>query len=248
MKKSVYIGYDSPYPQAFAVAARSVIQSMGYCTPSRCVHGLRLQALVEAGLYTRGVQVDSFGQLFDPISQAPMSTEFAISRFLTPTLHGPEGLALFMDCDMLIRGQIIEAFGIAAKDRSKAVWVVKHQLDNSGEARKMDNRIQTSYARKNWSSFMIFNCEHPKVRALTPERVNAMRGLELHQFQWLDDDEIGELSERWNWLVGVRPEPEDVANVHWTLGGPWLEEFGDAPYAREWNDILTDWVGTPQIV
>ncbi len=36
---------------------------------------------------------------------------------------------------------------------------------------KMDGKAQTSYPRKNWSSFILFNGAHPSVKALTPEVV-----------------------------------------------------------------------------
>ena len=31
----------------------------------------------------------------------------------------------------------------------------------------MDGVVQTSYPRKNWSSLMLFNCDHPSVKKLT---------------------------------------------------------------------------------
>ena len=37
----------------------------------------------------------------------------------------------------------------------------------------MDGKKQIAYPRKNWSSFMIFNCDHPDVIALTPAVVNT---------------------------------------------------------------------------
>jgi hypothetical protein len=36
----------------------------------------------------------------------------------------------------------------------------------------IDGAVQTVYPRKNWSSLMLFNCDHPSVRALTSEVVN----------------------------------------------------------------------------
>lgn len=249
MKKTVFIGYDSPYPQAFAVAARSVRMSLKYTTPSRSIQGLHLQTLIDGGLYTRPTERDAEGRLVDVISGAPMATEFALSRFLVPHLAGYRGVAAFMDCDQMVLGNILEPFAMAKADPSKAVWVVKHQtapIQEAGvEALKMDGQVQTWYARKFWSSFMVFNCAHPKNARLTLEAVNSARGLDLQQFAWLEDDEIGELPEAWNWLVGLRPEPEGVKNVHWTLGGPWLGDFSEAPYAREWHDLLSFWVQNP---
>jgi len=45
-------------------------------------------------------------------------------------------------------------------------------------------------ARKNWSSLMLFNCEHPSVRKLTPEVVNKETALNLHRLQWIRDRDI----------------------------------------------------------
>lgn len=147
MKKSVYIGFDSPHPQPFAVAARSVHRSMGHTRKFRSIHGLRLLNLIDKGLYRRPIGSRDNGQLVDLISNAPMATEFALSRFLVPHLAGNKGLALFMDCDMLVRGNLMDVFALAKADPSKAVWVVKHQLAPVREAEqtisKMDGREQT---------------------------------------------------------------------------------------------------------
>lgn len=253
MKKFIYVGYDSPHPLAFAVAARSAKKSFGHTKPFRSVHGLHLSDLIERGLYRRPITTDAEGRLRDLISEAPMSTEFALSRFLVPHLAGRSGAAIFMDCDMLIRGNVLELFQMVKDDPSKAVWVVKHDLQRQADIQramdipevKMDGQVQTWYARKLWSSFMVFNLAHPAVQRLTPEYVNTVPGLELHQFDWCADEEIGELPARWNWLVGMQPEPENVANIHWTLGGPWLSDYADAPYAGDWNRMLTDWVLDP---
>ena len=41
-----------------------------------------------------------------------------------------------------------------------------------------------------------------KCKALTPEFVNSATGLELHQFKWLESENlIGSLPLTWNWLV-----------------------------------------------
>lgn len=48
---------------------------------------------------------------------------------------------------------------------------------------------------------MLFN--NARCRALTPDYVNTATGLDLHQFKWLANDElIGALPDRWNYLVG----------------------------------------------
>jgi hypothetical protein len=99
------------------------------------------------------------------------------------------------------------------------------------------NNVQTVYAKKNWSSVMLFN--NARCRALAPEYVSTATGLELHQFKWLpSEDEIGDLPLDWNWLIGEYPYKADAKAVHFTLGGPYFKEFADCDYASEWRDHL----------
>ena len=205
------------------------------------VRGIVLENLRRRGLYQRQIsrKADSEGRsyLFDPISDAPMATEFAISRFLTPML-AETGLALFLDCDMLVRDNLCRLF--ESIDPSKAVSVVKHRQE-TGAMVKMDGVPQTYYQRKNWSSFMVFNCDHPSNRNLTTEMVNTLPGRDLHRFCWLDDDEIGELDPAWNWLAGVSDPAIDPKVVHHTLGVPAMPGFERAPFADEWWDVVRQW-------
>lgn len=235
MRLSTFIGFD-PRPaevQSFAIARESILANLSSMMP---VRGLVLSRLRAQGLYTRKHERRD-GRLFDTISQAPMSTEFAISRFLTPHLAG-EGWALFMDADMMVRGNLHRLFDLA--DPSKAVMVVKH--DYRPEAgTKMDGQAQQQYGRKNWSSVMLFNCDHPAVKALTPDVVNTARGLWLHQFGWLDDDMIGELPPEWNWLVGHSSRAIDPKIVHFTEGVPSMPGYENVPYADEWWRYLERW-------
>ncbi len=158
------------------------------------------------------------------------STDFSFSRFLTPHLSGFEGWSLFMDCDMLVLEDIAKLW--ALRDDRYAVMCVKHNHVPS-EASKFHNEKQTVYGKKNWSSVMLFN--NAKCRALTPEFVNTASGLELHQFKWLGDDGlIGELPSGWNHLVGYDEPSEKAANVHYTSGGPYFDEYISCDYANPW--------------
>jgi lipopolysaccharide biosynthesis glycosyltransferase len=171
------------------------------------------------------------GKLWDDISGAPMSTEFAITRFLVPHLVRYEGWAVFMDCDMLVRTDIAKLFEEA--DPQYAVMCVKHVYEPP-EGVKMDGQAQMRYARKNWSSVMLFNCAHPSNKALHPQYINAVPGRDLHRFAWLPDDQIGELDQAWNWLVGHSSEEINPNIVHFTEGGPWFEGYENVAYADEW--------------
>ena len=81
---------------------------------------------------------------------------------------------------------------------------------------------------------MLFN--NAKCTMLTPEYVNTASGLDLHQFKWLQGDElIGGLPHRWNHLVGYDAPEVDVSLAHFTIGGPYFEAYADCPLAGEWR-------------
>ena len=158
------------------------------------------------------------------------STDFSFSRFLTPHLSGYAGWSVFMDCDMLMLDDIANLHNLC--DDRYAVMVVKHNHVPK-ETTKFLGEPQSKYDKKNWSSVMLFN--NAKCRALTPDYVNKASGLDLHQFKWLgNDDLIGALPNRWNHLVGYNPPRRDAALVHYTLGGPYFDNYRECEYSKEW--------------
>ena len=162
------------------------------------------------------------------------SNEFSFSRFLVPYLCGYQGYAAFFDCDMMLRTDVTQLFDEADLDPMKAVHVVKHDYEPKDDVKYL-NTVQYKYPRKNWSSVVVWNCGHPSNRKVTPDFVNTASAMDLHRFTWLKDDEIGGLDVRWNWLVGEYADPpKNVHNVHWTVGGPYFDEFRDADFAKEW--------------
>lgn len=237
---SVWIGFDPREAAAFATARESI----RYFDRHISIAGLVLPDLQARGLYYRSTE-RRLGQLWDTISQAPMSTEFAISRFLVPVLvkrqaprwHTGEW-ALFMDCDVFLRANL-EQLRVLLDD-DKAVCCVKHSHVPANDV-KMDGQEQTKYPRKNWSSVMAFNVDHPANQALDVEMVNTLPGRDLHRLCWLDDAEIGELPPEWNYLVGHTQTEKEPKLVHFTDGGPWLEAFKNVPYADEWRNVLERW-------
>lgn len=229
MKPSIWIGFDPREVDAFTVAHETA-QAFAPGVP---VHAIALRELRKKGLYWRPTSRRA-GNLWDLISDAPMSTEFAISRFMTPILAG-SGLALFMDGDVMVRSDLAELFD--SIDPTKAVSVVQHRFDPP-EGVKMDGQAQTRYARKNWSSVCVFNADHPANRALTIDLVNTLPGRDLHRFCWLADDDIGALDPKWNWLVGHSDPAIDPSIVHFTDGVPSMAGYEDQPYAEEWRQHL----------
>jgi len=229
---SIWIGFDQrpAETEGFAVALRSIRRRLAKPMP---IKGLVLAELRSKGLYYRPTEVRD-GRLWDSISQAPMATEFAISRFLVPHL-AHVGWAIFADADVMARASLTDL--IACGDYSKACMVVKHNHQPTSTT-KMDGQIQTTYARKNWSSVVLWNCEHPKTRLLTPAVVNSERGLWLHQFTWLDDNDIGELDQTWNHLVGEVPHDPNAKLVHFTTGTPNMPGHEHDEFADEWRAEL----------
>jgi lipopolysaccharide biosynthesis glycosyltransferase len=188
---------------------------------------LKADTLAASGLLRRSQ--DHRGGIYDLHSNAPCATEFAISRFLVPHL-AQKGWALFVDSDVVFVSDVAELFALA--DPRYAVMCVKHSMPDSG-TKKMDGQVQTRYPRKNWSSVMLINADHPANRRLSLQDVNERPGRDLHAFYWLHDDEIGSLPKEWNVLVGVDDMPEYPKILHWTLGTPELN--ADAPYAHLWH-------------
>ena len=103
----------------------------------------------------------------------------------------------------------------------------------SKDEKKFLGQVQAKYEKKNWSSFMLLNCK--KCTTLTPDYVNKASGLELHQYKWLEsEDLIGDIPLEWNWLVGEYEHKEDVKNVHFTEGGPWFDDYKNCDYSKDW--------------
>jgi len=243
--RSVFIGYDPRESAGFAVCVSSIRNRLDAPPP---IHGVVLDHLRRDGLFTRPLERRE-GILWDVVSDAPCATEFSISRFFTPLLArraGYSGWALFMDCDMLVRADIHQVFNMA--DPKYAVCCVKHDHQPK-ESSKMDGQIQTVYPRKNWSSFCLFNLNHPANDALTTEYLNATPGRDLHAFSWLKDDQIGPIAHDWNFLIGYDdlkfPSFRNPSCAHFTLGTPDMPGRENDPYADEWRKELNNWAAQP---
>jgi hypothetical protein len=212
----VFIGFDPREAVAFSVLAYSI------------------HARASAPVAIAPLMLSQLDGLLRRERHPLQSTDFAFSRFLTPHLSGYEGWSVFMDCDMLMLDDIAKLW--ALRDDRYAVQVVKHD-HQPRETVKFLGQAQTQYPKKNWSSVMLFN--NARCRALTPEYVSAASGLELHQFKWLPDEAlIGALPRRWNHLVGYYQPTREASLVHYTLGGPYFDEYRDCEYAAEWRAEL----------
>ncbi len=214
--RKVFVGYTSYQDVVYQVAKHSIER---HSKDVKCYPIVR-GALEELGVYTREHKESE-------------STEFSITRFLTPWLAGYRGWVLFTDNDVLCLDDINKLFDQA--DDKYAVMCAKHDHAPSGMT-KLDGQLQSSYPRKNWSSVVLWNCGHPKNQFITPDLVNEVSPLYLHRFMWLEDNEIGGFSHEWNWLVDWYEESsaEKPKMLHYTEGGPYFKAYQNCGYASEW--------------
>lgn len=73
---------------------------------------------------------------------------------------------------------------------------------------------------------------------MTPERVAAMNGSQLHRFSWIPDEQIGNLPIEWNWLCQEHGENPYAKLIHYTIGVPAFRAYKDDPHASDFNDCL----------
>jgi hypothetical protein len=164
---------------------------------------------------------------------------FIYSRFLIPFIQRYTGWAIFCDgSDMLALEDIAKLWAEREKNWfDKAVVVVKHDYKTKqprkyiGTAMEADN---ADYPRKNWSSLILWNCNHYANRRLTPEVVTESPGSFLHRFEWLRDDQIGELPAKWNCLVGEQ-DTTDASLLHFTAGIPGFKHYANCDGAEHWH-------------
>jgi len=182
----IFIGYDHRQPIAYNVLQHSIL--------SRASRPVSITPLVLKQL---------------PITRQGL-TPFTFSRFLVPWLCKYEGVALFLDLDMLVLADIAELFDLY--DERHAVMVC------------------TSLDRFEWASVMLFNCAHPDNRVLTPDFVQTNE--RLHGIGWTR--EVGVLPPEWNHLV-MYQDPKPAKLVHYTAGIPIYPETKDLGYEAEWT-------------
>lgn len=212
---NVYVGYDPSQEIAFDV-----------CKHSICRYGMNPALVHKINANT----VKGYEREFDPLA----STPFTYARFYVPYLNNFKGVSIFCDGDFLFLDNIDLLSELY--DSNYAVQVVKHNYSPISSS-KMNGKVQTNYPKKNWSSLILWNNSHPKNAQLTLDLLNSASGSFLHQFKWLNEEEIGEISHEWNWLVGWYKETSNIKPkaLHFTEGGPWLQP-SNCEYDELWID------------
>lgn len=221
----LFVGHDEREAVAFDVFVHSVLTRS-----SKPVSVCPLSLNTLAGVYNE--------------RHTDGSNAFIYSRFLVPYLCDFAGYAIFADGDMLCLDDIAELWDM--RDPNKAVQVCQHNY-SSKELVKYLGAKNENYPRKNWSSVIIWNCNHPAHRILTPEFVAKQPGSFLHRFSWLLDEEIGHLPLTWNWLANEYPPATFVklSLVHYTLGTPCFDGYHNRDYSKEWYRELRKILAIP---
>jgi lipopolysaccharide biosynthesis glycosyltransferase len=159
------------------------------------------------------------------------SNSFIYSRFLVPYLMGYKGWAIFADGDMVCIRDVTKLWEM--RDDKYAVQVVKHDYKTKHSKKYLGNKNE-DYPCKNWSSLVLWNCEHPAHRYLTPKHIDGLGGKFLHRFEWLNESEVGELPLTWNWLVMEYPTNEYAELLHYTIGTPCFKDYADCDMSSYW--------------
>ena len=208
----IFIGYDPREAVAYHVCANSIIR-----------HASQPVAIIPLAL-----------NLFQDYTETHTdgSNQFIYSRFLVPHLMGFKGWAIFIDGDMIVRGDIVELWNLRKSD--KDVMVVKHDYKTRMTEKYLGAKNE-DYPRKNWSSVILWNCSNHPIQRLTPAFIEKSTGAELHRFSWINDDRIGELPPEWNWLPDEYGSNPDAKLLHYTLGTPCFHEFATTNMADEWH-------------
>jgi len=208
----VFIGWDKREASAYAVCCQSIIENTSMPVE---IHPLALNLMER--FYTER-HVDG-------------SNAFIYSRFLVPYLCGWHGSAVFLDGDMLVRGDLAELWDMRRPDRG--VQVVQHDYKTKHPVKYL-GAPNEDYARKNWSSVILWNCGYWPNRILTPEFVTGAQGSFLHRFEWLTDEQVAPLPMEWNFIVSEEDPRPDVKLAHFSIGLPAFSGYAEQYCANEW--------------
>lgn len=144
-------------------------------------------------------------------------TDFTYTRYAVPHLCGFKGRALFVDGDIVVRGDVHELASLT--DPLAQVSVSKNKL------------------RFEWPSVMFFNCG--ACLKLTPEYIETNS---CNDFAWAKN--VGDLPPEWNHLVGYDEPNPNAKLIHYTRGIPCWKITQDCEHSATWLDEFKHAVGT----
>ena len=142
---NIYIGFDEVETVAYHTLSQSIIK------------------FASGPVRISPICSKHFKKFFNRPRDEKQSNDFSFTRFLVPYLNQYNGYAIFMDCDMMLRTDIFDV--LREVDEKNAVSVVQHDYTPT-ETVKYLNKVQYAYPRKNWSSFVVWNCGNFKIKNL----------------------------------------------------------------------------------
>lgn len=226
----VYIGWDPAQQEAAEVCRYTLLK---HSTIPLQVSFLKLKDLNEQKI------------IWAEDSEA--TTETTLSRFLVPHLSQYQGWSLYVDPDYVFMGDVRELF--QSMESRYACSVVKVQYKPKQET-KLDGRTQVTYPRKCWSSLILYNNSHGKIKSLTPEFVNQSKPIFLHRFDWLAGNELGGLNLEWQVIPGYADasiETSKIKALHFTEGGPWHPQARSVEYGWYYSEALNQFKQSQQL-
>lgn len=210
----VFIGFDPKETLPFHVLANSIRR-----------HSSKPIAVIP-------IDIRNLKEFFNRPISSNQSNEFSITRFLVPYLSDFDGISVFMDCDMLVRFDMNQLLTLDFDDYDLAL--VKHDYTPRRSVKYL-GAVQEAYPKKNWSSFVVWNCASKSARHLTLEYVLEASPKQLHRFEHIPEEKIYDLGIDYNFLVEEYDSQDKKPKViHWTNGGPYFNDFKDADFAEEW--------------
>lgn len=225
-KYRIFIGFDTSQSIAYHVLCDSIWR---HIPP-----GLHDDVVIYPLILSDFQAMCGWERPHDPLQ----STEFTYLRFTVPWHCDYDGVALFIDSDMLALGDVTKLFrGHGENMGDYALKVVQHDHRPTNQ-RKMGDKVQTAYPRKNWSSVMLMDCS--KLTLWSLEAAERWSGKQLHRFEGIADAQIGSLPGYWNDLDRY---DTDTMLLHYTDGGPWLPGYENHAFGDVWFEAKQELLG-----
>lgn len=184
----VFIGKDERQPLAYNVCASSVVRHASGPVFIQPIGPDWIEGFTRNGL-----------------------TTFTFRRYLVPYLSNYQGISVFMDGDIVVRGDVHE--------------LAEHIQPGQSVA------VASHVARFEWPSVMVFN--NPLCHQLTPEYVNDPKTAP-QSLSWAQV--LGDLPPEWNHCVLYDEHMEDAKLIHYTAGIPCWPETKNSPHSDKWWD------------